>query len=65
MNPTRAERAAAVRARVTDALRELGGLRCNDPAAAQAMYAVKLTEQTLACWWLPLLDQAVDRESDR
>jgi hypothetical protein len=65
VNPTSGERAAAVRARVTDAISELGGLRCADPAAAPAMYAVKLTEQTLACWWLPLLDQALDRDSDR
>jgi hypothetical protein len=25
------------------------------------MHAVKLTEQTVACWWLPLLDRTIER----
>lgn len=49
---------AGVRARVHDALVELHELRCADPAAAPAIHAVKLTEQTLECWWLPTLDRA-------
>ena len=50
--------AAHLRARVHDALTELHDLRCTDPAATPAIHAVKLTEQTLECWWLPALDRA-------
>lgn len=61
MSPLQIERAATVRDRVEDALIELQTLRCADHAAAAAMRAVKLTEQTLTCWWLPLLDRTVER----
>ena len=61
MNPLQIERAATVRDRIEDALAELQSLRCSDHAAATAIHAVKLTERTLACWWLPLLDRTVER----
>lgn len=61
MSPLRIERASSVRDRVEDALAELQAMRCPDHAAASAIHAVKLTEQTLACWWLPLLDHTVQR----
>jgi hypothetical protein len=50
--------AAHLRSRVHDALTELHAVRCTDPAATHAIHAVKLTEQTLECWWLPTLDRA-------
>lgn len=49
--------AAELRARVQDALVELRSLRCSDHAAAGAIDAIQLTEQTLAEWWAPTLDQ--------
>jgi hypothetical protein len=49
--------AAELRARVHDALVELRSLRCTDHAAAGAIDAIQLTEQTLAEWWAPTLDQ--------
>jgi hypothetical protein len=49
--------AAELRARVHDALVELRSLRCTDNAAAGAIDAIQLTEQTLAEWWAPTLDQ--------
>jgi hypothetical protein len=61
VNPLQIERAATVRDRIEDALAELQSLRCADHAAAAAIHAVKLAEQTLACWWLPLLDRTVER----
>jgi hypothetical protein len=63
VTPVQLERSAVMRARVTDALTELQTMRCPDHAAATAMHAVKLTEQTLACWWIPLLDRALERDS--
>lgn len=48
--------AAALRARVHDALVELRELRCSDHAASAALDAVRLTERTLAEWWAPALD---------
>jgi hypothetical protein len=48
---------AQLATRVHDALDDLHRLRCNDPAANAAVHAVKLTEQTLECWWLPTLDR--------
>lgn len=48
--------AAALRARVHDALVELRDLRCSDHAASAAIDAVRLTERTLAEWWAPTLD---------
>lgn len=48
---------AHLRARVQDALTELHELRCTDPAAQGAIHVVKLTEQTLECWWIPTLDR--------
>lgn len=61
MTPAQLERAATMRDRLEDALVELQSLRCTDHAAATAMHAVKLTEQTVACWWLPLLDRTIER----
>ena len=61
MTPLQLERAATMRDSVEDALAELQSLRCADHAAAAAVRAVKLTEQTLTCWWLPLLDRTVER----
>ncbi len=49
--------AAELRARVQEALVELRSLRCTDHAAASAIDAIQLTEQTLAEWWAPTLDQ--------
>jgi hypothetical protein len=60
VSPLQLERAATVRDRIEDALAELQALRCSDHAAATAIHAVKLTEQTLGCWWLPLLDRTVE-----
>jgi hypothetical protein len=57
--------AAHVRARVHDALRELRGIRCSDPAAAAAIDAVKLTERTLEGWWAPTLDALLDEQRRR
>lgn len=48
-----------LRARVGRALTELRRLRCTDRAAIPAVHTVKLTEQTLACWWLPLFDDLI------
>ena len=48
--------AATLRARAHDALAELRELRCTDHAAAPALAAVRLTERTLAEWWIPTLD---------
>lgn len=52
---------AHLRSRVRAALVELHDLRCPDPAAATAVHAVKLAEQTLECWWLPTLDRCEGR----
>ena len=61
MNGSRSD-AAVLRARVHDALVELRSIRCSDPAAAAAIDAIKLTEQTLAEWWAPTLDALVSDE---
>jgi hypothetical protein len=61
VTPVQLERAATMRDRIEDALAELQTLRCSDHAAETAMHAVKLTEQTLVCWWLPLLDRTLER----
>ncbi len=55
--------AAALRARVHDALVELRSLQCSDPAAAPALAAVRLTERTLADWWAPTLDRLLRETS--
>jgi hypothetical protein len=55
----RATRAAALHARVGEALDELRGMRCNDPAAGPALDAVRLTTHTLEQWWLPELTRVV------
>jgi hypothetical protein len=47
--------AGTLRARTREAIDELGGIRCSDPAAANAMDAVRLTMHTLESWWLPEL----------
>jgi hypothetical protein len=55
----RATRAAALHARVGEALDELRAMRCSDPAAGEAFDAVRLTVHTLEQWWLPELRRVV------
>ena len=60
MNPL-----AALRARTQDAIDELAGVRCADPAATDAIQAVKLTTRTLCSFWVPALDSGGDDAPDR
>jgi hypothetical protein len=47
---------AGLRALTQDAIDDLAAVRCADPAAADAMQAVKLTARTLRSFWVPALD---------
>jgi len=47
---------ADLRARIEDALAELHDFRCDDPAACDAIQAVKLTARTLEWFWIPALE---------
>jgi hypothetical protein len=55
---------AALRARTADAVDELAGLRDHDPAAADAVHAVKLAQATLERFWLPALDRLAAGRTD-
>lgn len=46
-----------------EALAELRAMRCDDPAAARANDAVRLTVYTLETFWLPALETVGQRES--
>jgi len=48
---------AALRARTREAIQELRGIRCADPASADALDAIRLTVHTLEQWWLPELSR--------
>ena len=50
-------KAAAIEVRAREAIEELRGIRCPDPAAADAIDAVSLTVLTLEQWWLPELSR--------
>ncbi|MEO6651612.1 MAG: hypothetical protein ABIP17_03040 [Ilumatobacteraceae bacterium] len=50
--------AVRLRALVDEAVADLSGLRIDDPAAASARHAVRLTCRTLQYFWLPALDDA-------
>ena len=68
MSIDRADRVqlARLRTRTADALDELTELtefRSHDPAAADAMRAIRLARQTLEWFWIPALDH--DLEGDR
>jgi hypothetical protein len=45
----------ALEARARQAIQELRRIRCADPAADDALDAVRLTIHTLEHWWLPEL----------
>jgi hypothetical protein len=47
------------RDRVRQAITELRQLRCADPAAEQALEAVRSAAYTLELWWLPTLDRTI------
>lgn len=59
--PAGLERIAVVRARTHDAIVDLEAVRSNDPAAAEAIQAVRLTTHTLRSFWVPALDDVLDR----
>ena len=44
-----------LQARTRQAIDELSEIRCPDPAAADALDAVRLAVHTLEHWWLPEL----------
>lgn len=52
--------AASISARAHDALDELRSLHDSDPAARSAMLAIRLTERTLADFWIPPLGRRID-----
>jgi hypothetical protein len=52
-----ARRADVIRARTRNAVDELRRLRSSDPAAADALDAIRLTVHTLEQWWLPELSR--------
>jgi hypothetical protein len=43
---------AELKLRTRAAVRELRAIRCADPAAADALDAIRLTVHTLELWWL-------------
>ncbi len=55
MNPL-----ATLRARTQDAIDDLADVRCADPAATDAIQAIKLTARTLRSFWVPALDAGGD-----
>lgn len=52
---------AVLRARTEDALAELDELEIADPAATEAVHALRLTAHTLRAFWVPVLDEALGR----
>jgi hypothetical protein len=52
-------KAAALDVRAREAIEELRTIRCADPAADEAMDAVRLTIHTLEHWWLPELARSL------
>lgn len=52
---------AQLRARTDDAIHDLVDLRNSDPAADDAIHAVRLTMCTLQSFWAPALDRATAR----
>jgi hypothetical protein len=54
-----ATRSVALHNRTREAVDELRGMRCSDPAAAPALDAVRLTVHTLEQWWLPELTRLI------
>jgi len=48
-------KATALDVRARQAIQELRAIRCADPAADEALDAVRLTIHTLEHWWLPEL----------
>ena len=48
-------KATALDVRARQAIQELRNIRCADPAADDALDAVRLTIHTLEHWWLPEL----------
>ena len=55
MSGQQSSRVDALHARTCAAIDELRGLRCVDPAAADALDPVRLAVHTLEHWWLPEL----------
>ena len=53
--------ASALLARTGEAITELRKIRCADPAAEDALDAVRLTAHTLEHWWLPELTRLAAR----
>jgi hypothetical protein len=53
--------AAALLARTGDAIDDLRQIRCTDPAATDALDAVRLTIHTLEHWWVPELTRLAAR----
>ena len=52
-------KATALDVRARQAIQELRNIRCADPAADEALDAVRLTIHTLEHWWLPELARSV------
>ena len=52
---------ATLHAQVSDALVDLDDLPAGDPAAYRARHAVRLTQHTLECFWLPALEQLAEQ----
>ena len=59
MSGQHAARAAALHARVGQAVDELRAMRGGDPAADPALDAVRLAVHTLEQWWLPELARLI------
>lgn len=55
---------AALRARTHDAIVDLAAIRSTDPAASEAIHAVRLAAHTLESWWVPALDRALGEQTD-
>ena len=52
-------KATALDVRARQAIQELRTIRCADPAADEALDAVRLTIHTLEHWWLPELARSL------
>jgi len=52
-------KATALDVRARQAIQELRKIRCADPAADDALDAVRLTIHTLEHWWLPELARSL------
>jgi hypothetical protein len=48
---------------VEAAIRDLGAIRCIDPASREALRVVKLTAHTLRSFWLPTLELLADQRT--